>query len=200
MDPLGDLLTTRPMQKGWEISIEPCPNQRCWWIDNPDVQFANGLVPTRTLTKCHGPEPLLIVIVRIWRECLVHAAAGSEDISEGIIVVFSWSNITSGLLDLISHWVYSGMIWLVLATGLGDAAAVRIWTGKMVWFGSRNVQDPSLLLLGGPNLAPDASTLGFCRVWQDSMGPISGFAFWVALFMVAFRYPTVDHHIITMIR
>jgi len=43
---------------------------------------------------------------------------------------------------------------LVLATGPGNPPAVRIWTGKTVWFASRTVQKPDPLLLGGPNPDP----------------------------------------------
>jgi len=83
--------------------------------------------------------------------------------------------------------------------GPGNPPAVRVWTGKTVWFGSRTVQKPDLLLPGGPNPAPYPSTHGFCRVLLDPFGPISGSAFLVFLFMVAFRYLTVNCKILTMV-
>jgi len=88
---------------------------------------------------------------------------------------------------------------LELATGPGNPPAFRVWTGKTVWFGSRTVQKPNRLLLGGPNPALYPSTGGFCRVWLDPSGPISGSVFRGFLFMVAFRYPTVNCKILTMV-
>jgi hypothetical protein len=38
---------------------------------------------------------------------------------------------------------------VVLATGLGNPPAVWVWTGKMVRFGSKPVQKPDPLCLGG---------------------------------------------------
>jgi len=62
MDPLGDLLTTLPIQTGWEISIEPCPNWLFGCIDNPDLQFVNDSGLIRTRTQSDSPEPLLTLI------------------------------------------------------------------------------------------------------------------------------------------
>jgi hypothetical protein len=101
----------------------------------------------------------------------------------------------------------SGMIpWLalvystfhiVLATGLGNVPAVWVQTGKTVWFGSRTVQKPHPQHLRGPNPDLYASTRGLCRVWLDPSVPISGSVFQVVLFMVAFKYPTVNREILT---
>jgi len=63
MDPLWDPLTTRPIQTGWEICIEPYPNRRFGCFDNPDCQFGKGSVLTRTQTRSDGPEPLLTLDV-----------------------------------------------------------------------------------------------------------------------------------------
>jgi len=63
MDPLDNPLTTRPIQTGCEMSIEPYPNWRFGWIDDLDRQFGNGSVPTRTRTRFGGPEPLLTLVV-----------------------------------------------------------------------------------------------------------------------------------------
>jgi len=87
---------------------------------------------------------------------------------------------------------------LVSAKGPGNPPADRVWTGKMVRFGSRTVQKPDPQLLGSPNFAPYPSTRRFCRVSLDPSGPISGSTFRVDLFMVAFRYLTVNRKIITM--
>jgi hypothetical protein len=86
---------------------------------------------------------------------------------------------------------------VVLATGPGNPPAVRVRTGKTVRFGSRTVQKPDPQRLGGPNPDPYLSTRGFCRVWLDPSVPISGSVFRVFLFMVAFRYPTVNRKIST---
>jgi len=62
MDLLGDLLRTRPIQKGWEFTIEPFPS---WWfgfIENLDRQFGNRLVWTRTHARIDCPEPSLTLV------------------------------------------------------------------------------------------------------------------------------------------
>ena len=59
MDPLCDPLTTRPIQTGWEFTMEPYPSGQFGFIDDPDRQFGNGSVWTRTRTQSDGPEPLL---------------------------------------------------------------------------------------------------------------------------------------------
>jgi len=69
---------------------------------------------------------------------------------------------------------------LVLATGPGNPPAVRVWTTKTGWFGSKPGQKPDLLTLGGPNPDPYKSTCRFRRVWLDPLGPISGSAFRVS--------------------
>jgi hypothetical protein len=61
MDTLGDPLTTRPIQMGCEICIEPYPNWQCWCGDIPDCQFGNRLVLIRTQTRSDGLEPFLAV-------------------------------------------------------------------------------------------------------------------------------------------
>jgi hypothetical protein len=88
---------------------------------------------------------------------------------------------------------------LVLAMGLGNRPAVRVWTGKMVLFCSRPVQKPDLQLLGGPNPYPYPSTRGFCRVWLDLSVAITGSHFRVFLFMVPVRYVTVMCKISTLV-
>jgi len=59
MDPLGDLLITRPIQTGWEYTMEPYPSEQFGFIDDQDRQFGNGSVWTRTQTQSDGPEPFL---------------------------------------------------------------------------------------------------------------------------------------------
>jgi hypothetical protein len=61
MDPLGDLLTTCPIQTGWEFTMEPDPSGQFGFIDDPDPQFGNSLGWTRT--RSDGPEPLLTQVV-----------------------------------------------------------------------------------------------------------------------------------------
>jgi len=62
MDPLGDPLKTRPILTGWEFTMEPYPSGQFGFIDDPDRQFGNGLVSTRTRTRSDGPDPLLTLI------------------------------------------------------------------------------------------------------------------------------------------
>jgi len=59
MDPLGDPLTTRPIQTGGKFTIEPYPIWQWGFIYNLDRQFGNSLGWTRTRTRSDGPEPLL---------------------------------------------------------------------------------------------------------------------------------------------
>jgi len=59
MDPLSDLLTTRPIWMGWGIAIELYPSGQFGYTDGPDHHFRNGSVWTRTQTRTDCPEPLL---------------------------------------------------------------------------------------------------------------------------------------------
>jgi len=59
MDPLGDPLTTRPIETGWEFTIELYPSWLFRFIDNPDSHFGKGSLSTRTQTRSDSPEPLL---------------------------------------------------------------------------------------------------------------------------------------------
>jgi len=86
----------------------------------------------------------------------------------------------------------------VSAMGPGNLPAVRVWPAKTGLFGSRTVQKPDPLSLGGPNPDPYPSTRWFCRVRLDPSVPMSGSAFRVFLFMVTFRYPTVNCKILTL--
>jgi hypothetical protein len=59
IDPLGDPLTTRPIQTGWKYTLEPYPSRQFGIIDDPDRQFGNGSVWSQTQTRSDGLEPLL---------------------------------------------------------------------------------------------------------------------------------------------
>jgi hypothetical protein len=65
-----DPLTPGPIQTGWEFTIERYPSWRFGFIENPDRQFGNGSVWTRTWTVSDGPQPLLTLgnppVVRVW--------------------------------------------------------------------------------------------------------------------------------------
>ena len=61
MDPLGDQLTTRPIQTGWVFTFEPYPSWRLGFIDNPERRFGNGSDWIRTRTRSDDPDPLLIL-------------------------------------------------------------------------------------------------------------------------------------------
>jgi len=76
MDPLCDPLTTRPIQTGWEFTMELYPSGQFGFIDDPDRQFGNGSVWTRTRTWSDGPEPLLTLGWEDLVSVLLHA--GSE--------------------------------------------------------------------------------------------------------------------------
>jgi len=81
--------------------------------------------------------------------------------------------------------------------GLGNPPAVRVRTGKMVWFGFRTFQKPNPERLGGVNLDSYPSTHGLCQIWLDPSVPISSSVFQIFLFMVAYRYPTANREILT---
>jgi len=81
IDPLGDPLTTCPIQTGWEICIEPYPNWEFGWVANPDHQFGNGSVLTRTRTRSDGLEPLLTLAPLY--SMPVHSTSHSADFSAG---------------------------------------------------------------------------------------------------------------------
>jgi len=79
MDPLCDPLKTRPIQTGWEFTMEPYPSGQFGFIDDPDGQFGNGSVWTRTWTRSDGPEPLLTLVAALktnWVEIVREAVAG----------------------------------------------------------------------------------------------------------------------------
>jgi len=59
MDPLGNLLATRPIQTGWELTIELYPSWQFEFIDKLDRQFRNGSGWTLTWTRNDSLEPLL---------------------------------------------------------------------------------------------------------------------------------------------
>jgi len=63
MDPLGDPLTTRPIQTDWEYTMEPYPSGQFGLIDHQDRQFGNGSVWTRTRTRSDGLDPFLTLAV-----------------------------------------------------------------------------------------------------------------------------------------
>ena len=85
-----------------------------------------------------------------------------------------------GVLSIIPWSIWFDQRWLVLATGPGIPPAVGVWTAKTGRFGSRPVQNPGPLTLGGPNPDPYPSTRGFRRVWLDPSFPISGSTFRVS--------------------
>jgi hypothetical protein len=62
MNPLCDPLPTRPIHTGWEFTMEPYPSGQFGFIDDPDRQFGNGSVWTRTWTRSDGLEPLLTLV------------------------------------------------------------------------------------------------------------------------------------------
>jgi hypothetical protein len=59
MNQLEDPLRTRPIQTGREMLIETYPNRQFRFIDDPDCQFGNCSVLTRTRTGGDSPEPVL---------------------------------------------------------------------------------------------------------------------------------------------
>jgi len=58
MDPLGDQLTTHPIETGWDISIEAYLSRHFGCTGNRDNECGNGSVVTRTRTESDSLEPL----------------------------------------------------------------------------------------------------------------------------------------------
>jgi len=85
MDPLGDPHTTRPIQTGWEFTIELYPSGQFGFIDDPDRQFGNGLVLTRTRTRSDSLEPLLTLA---WEHLEEFVSAG--EINQSVWEVWVW--------------------------------------------------------------------------------------------------------------
>ena len=83
----------------------------------------------------------------------------------------------SSVPDPAKHRTRSVLAGVVVAMGSGNPPAVRVWTTKTGRFGSRPVQKPDPLTLGGSNPDPFPSTRQFCRAWWDPSVPISGSAF-----------------------
>jgi hypothetical protein len=59
MDELGDPLTRRRIETGWEVTMQVSLCQQFGFIDDPDHQFGNRTVWTRTPTQNDCLEPLL---------------------------------------------------------------------------------------------------------------------------------------------
>jgi len=89
--------------------------------------------------------------------------------------------------------------WLVSAMSPGSPQAVRNWIGKIIRFGSRPVPEPYQTLFCRPMWEMYPSTHRFCYLCVDPAGSISGSALQVVLLIVAFRYPAVNHAILTTV-
>jgi len=100
MDPLGDPLTTCPIQTGWEFIMEPYPSGQFGLIYDPDRQFRNGSVWTWILTRSDSPELLLTLIPRcgwdsgVWGYWLGPyfggRGAGARGCGHGVCSRMSW--------------------------------------------------------------------------------------------------------------
>jgi len=89
---------------------------------------------------------------------------------------------------------------LVLATGQGNPPAVQVWTAKTGLFGSRPIQKPNPLTLGGPKPGPvPVNPWGLPGLaWPIGYNHkfcVSGFKC-----KIAFRYATVNGKILTFVR
>lgn len=69
MNPVGNQVTTRPIQKGCKLTIKPYSSGRFRIIDDWYRQFGNNSVWTLTRTQPAGPEPLLTVTVSYTTVC-----------------------------------------------------------------------------------------------------------------------------------
>jgi len=87
----------------------------------------------------------------------------------------------------------------VLATGPGNPPVVQVQTAKTDLLGSKPIIRPDLLHLCRPQPDPNPSTRMFGRVWLDMSVPISGSGIRGSLFMVAFRFPSADRKILSLV-
>jgi len=117
------------------------------------------------------------------QESMVQRGAGKHDQWQGymtVLVVNHGSIKSISILTAVSRPMMKSDVnepRVVFATGPGNPPAVWVLTAKMGRFGSRTVQKPDPLTLGGQNPDPYPSTCGFRRVWLDPSFPISGSAF-----------------------
>jgi hypothetical protein len=79
MDPLGDLLTTRPIQTGWELTFELYLSWQLGFIDNKNRQFGNSSVWTQIWTRSDGPEPLLTLGLVDDLVCIISRCYGTVE-------------------------------------------------------------------------------------------------------------------------
>jgi len=100
-----------------------------------------------------------------------------------------WTNMLT--LTTLTCWVW--------ATVLGNPRAVRVLTANRVLLSSWTVQKPDGLVLGGPNPDKYLSTRRICRDRIDPSVPIYGSGSQVILFMVSFRYPTMNCKRLTLV-
>jgi hypothetical protein len=63
MDQLGDQLTTRPIETGWELTIEWYKSWRFGLLDIPNSQFGNIVVLSWTWTQSACPKLLLTLFL-----------------------------------------------------------------------------------------------------------------------------------------
>jgi len=92
--------------------------------------------------------------------------------------------VTMRLLKALKLTICHLDIWihtlLQIATGLGYAPSLQVWTAKMGQFDSGRVQHRYSLTLGRPNLDPYLETVGFPSVWPHQLVAISSSAYHVS--------------------
>jgi hypothetical protein len=106
MDPLGDPLTTRLIQTGWEFTMEPYPSGQFALIDDPDRQIGNGSVWTRTWTRSDGPEPFLTPGKHRKRKRRYHTTRPAGSIESGTELIGSEDGSNS-----VHNSLYNKTIW-----------------------------------------------------------------------------------------
>jgi hypothetical protein len=126
MDPLGDPLTTRPIQTGWEFTMEPYPSGQFGFIDYPDRQFGNGSVWTRIRTRSDGPEPFLTLVQSVPDIVGLLHTGGNEN--AGVCSSLGYLSSSSchfvHILRVISPWTQNGP-----AITLDNHTAPHEWGG-----------------------------------------------------------------------
>jgi len=117
-----DPLTTRPIQMGREFNIEPNPSWQLGFIDNPDHQFAKGLVWTHTRTRSDGPELLLPLIVTIFSK---HQMTITLKYNNDVIV-YTFKQIVFFCQNNHYILVVQCILWIVLLIGSQQGSITHI--------------------------------------------------------------------------
>jgi len=198
MATMGNARMIMKMMQRWASWVK-MTNLAGWWVQSPKwFSITCGIFGTTSWSLLNWLNQ---------DEQTKPTTSGREIICTGRPNRRCWhsSNHNQKMMQLHLHQQHLESVWRiwkasaeVLAMGPGNPPVVQIWTGKPVQFSSRPFQKHDPHLHVGQNTAPNPSTHGSRLVWLDLSGPVSWCAFQVVLFLVVFKYPTVNREIIMM--